>query len=130
MADPAEAAGVSEPAGPAHRTAERLRRRGDFALVMRKGRRSRHPLLQVVARDTGEPVTRIGLSVGKQVGGAVVRNRLKRRLRMILRDLRWREGFHVVILARPGSDSARFDELTSALRTSAQKMGLTSVEDA
>ncbi|GMU40454.1 MAG: hypothetical protein AMXMBFR23_13200 [Chloroflexota bacterium] len=109
---------------------ERLRRRGDFALVMRTGRRARHDLLQVVARGTGEPVTRIGLSVGKQVGGAVVRNRLKRRLRMILRDLPWREGFHVVIVARPGCDSARYDELTSALRTCVERLRLTDAEGA
>ncbi|MDP2327282.1 MAG: ribonuclease P protein component [Dehalococcoidia bacterium] len=121
---------MRESAQPGRRPPERLRRRGDFALVMRTGRRARHHLFQVVARSTGEPVTRIGFSVGKQVGGAVVRNRLKRRLRMILRDLPWREGFHVVIIARPGSDSARFDELASALKTSAQRMGLMGVEDA
>lgn len=121
---------MRRPAVRSHAPVDRLRRRGDFNLAMRQGRRSRHPLLLVVARHTDEPVTRIGYSVSKQVGGAVVRNRLRRRLRMIVRDLPWREGFHVVIIPRPGADLARFDELTDALVTTTARLGLTGTEAA
>ncbi len=91
---------------------------------MRAGRRARHPLLQLVALHTGGPATRVGLSVGKQIGGAVVRNRLKRRLRMIIHDLHWRPGYDVVILGRPGAECASFEEITSAVRKNAEHLRL------
>ncbi|MCK9486726.1 MAG: ribonuclease P protein component [Dehalococcoidia bacterium] len=97
---------------------------------MRNGRRARHPWLQLVALHTGAPVTRIGLSVGKQIGGAVVRNRLKRRLRMIVRDLHWRQGYDVVILPRAGADSASFEEITGAVLRNAEQLRLLDTSNA
>ena len=93
---------------------------------MRDGRRARHPLLQIVARQTGAPTTRVGFSVGKQIGGAVVRNRLKRRLRMIVRDLHWRQGYDVVILPRSGAESASFREIEGVVKQNAERLHLLS----
>lgn len=106
------------------RRPERLRSRSDFSEVMRNGRRARHRVLQLVALHTGAPSTRVGLSVGRQVGGAVVRNRLKRRLRMIIQGLSWHPGFDVVIVARAGAESESFDEIARAVATSAAKLRL------
>lgn len=88
---------------------------------MREGRRARHPLLHMVVRRSGAPGTRIGFSVGKRLGGAVVRNQVKRRLRMIVRGLPWRDGLDIVVLAQPPAALASFEVLCSALvRTSEQ----------
>ena len=103
---------------------ERLRKRADFTEVMRKGRRARHPLLQLVALSTGSDISRVGYSVSKQVGGAVVRNRVKRRLRAIVRGLDWVSGFDLVIVARPGADSASYGELQSIVTQNARKLRL------
>lgn len=112
------------PQSPTSQRPERLRSRGDFSEVMRNGRRARHRVLQLVALHTGAPSTRVGLSVGRQVGGAVVRNRLKRRLRMIVQGLSWQPGFDVVIVARVGADSERFDEIARELATLAARLRL------
>ena len=82
---------------------------------MREGRRARHPLLHLVVRRSGVPGTRIGFSVGKRLGGAVVRNQVKRRLRMIVRDFSWRDGLDIVVLAQPPAAIASFEALTGAL---------------
>lgn len=82
---------------------------------MREGRRARHPLIHLVVRRTGAPGTRIGFSVGKRVGGAVVRNQVKRRLRMIVRGLPWREGLDIVVLAQSPAAIASYTALTGAL---------------
>ena len=88
---------------------------------MREGRRARHPLLHLVVRRSGAPGTRIGFSVGKRLGGAVVRNQVKRRLRMIVRELPWRAGLDIVVLAQPPAAIASFEALSIALaRTSEQ----------
>ncbi len=83
---------------------------------MREGRRARHPLLHLVVRQTGAPGTRIGFSVGKRLGGAVVRNQVKRRLRMIVRGLSWRDGLDIVVLAQAPAATATFDALSAAVR--------------
>lgn len=103
---------------------ERLRRRQDFTRVMRIGRRARHPLLQVVARPNGLDVTRIGFAVGRHVGGAVVRNRVKRRLWMIVRDLEWLPGMDIVIVARPGAEAVSYHDLKSVVSERAAKISL------
>jgi ribonuclease P protein component len=97
---------------------------------MRTGKRSRHALLQVVARNVGGPGTRVGFSVGRQVGGAVVRNRVRRRLRMIVRDLHWRQGYDIVIVARQGCEMASYQELQRAVTDSTRRMGIVTAENA
>ena len=96
---------------------------------MRRGRRARHPLLQGVAIETDSETCRIGFSVGKHVGGAVIRNRVKRRLRMIVRELDWRPGFDLVIVTRPEARTATYRELQDAVRQNAHKLALLHTED-
>ena len=87
-----------------------LRTPRDFSAM--DGVRGRgHPLLSVRARrnDLGHP--RFGISTGKKVGNAVVRNRVRRRIREILRawDGNGRAGWDILIVARPGSATATFE---------------------
>ncbi|MGZ3716372.1 MAG: ribonuclease P protein component, partial [Ktedonobacterales bacterium] len=67
---------------------QRLRSSRDFGRVRRRGRRISGPTLALsYARQSVEVrgITRVGFSVSKRVGDAVVRNRVKRRLREIVR---------------------------------------------
>ncbi|MEU6809530.1 ribonuclease P protein component [Streptomyces sp. NPDC046831] len=112
-------------------TDNRLRRREDFATAVRRGRRAGRPLLVVHLRSgstdphvPGEsaPPPRAGFVVSKAVGGAVVRNTVKRRLRHLMRDrvTLLPPGSLVVVRALPGAadaDSARLArDLDAALR--------------
>lgn len=58
-------------------------------------------VLLVRPRDDGDPTIRVGYTVTKKIGNAVVRNRMKRRLRALARDLLPGEGVsgadHVLI---------------------------------
>lgn len=103
---------------------ERLRRRADFSEVMRKGRRAQHPVLHLVALRTDLDAARVGYSVGKQVGGAVVRNRVRRRLRAIVRSLDWTPGVDAVFVARTGADAVSYGELQSIVTEHARKLRL------
>ncbi len=63
--------------------------------------------------ERGEGPTRIGFAVGKRLDKrAVIRNRIRRRLRDVLRRLELREGYDVVVLARRPA----LTEAASALR--------------
>ena len=83
----------------------RLSRSADFDRVYREGRShaTRHLVVYAFPRaDDGEP-PRLGVSVGRKVGGAVERNRVKR----VLREAFWAladelpEGHDFVLVARP-----------------------------
>src|SRR5882672_9938648 len=67
----------------------RLLRHADFERVYKQGRRhfAAHMTVFYLPRQKGEGL-RIGFTVGKALGGAVERNRMKRRLREIVR-LHW-----------------------------------------
>ncbi|MFC3078786.1 ribonuclease P protein component [Phenylobacterium terrae] len=77
---------------------ERLKKRADF-LAAAKARAAPRGAVLVQARDRadGSDLVRLGFTATKRIGGAVVRNRAKRRLREAARAL-------VPLLGRPGHD--------------------------
>ena len=83
----------------------RLSRSRDFDAVYRRGRSvsTRFLVLHFFRRDEEAQSTRLGIAIPKAVGSAVVRNRLKRRLRESWRALEdVPAGFDFVLVARPG----------------------------
>lgn len=88
----------------------------EFNEVLRHGRRIRRGGITLVShrRDGGLP--RIGLVVGRRVGGAVVRNRAKRRLRAALREVTLAEATDYVVIATPVVATAPFQELCGWVR--------------
>lgn len=108
-------------------TTERLRRRAEFLRVASKGRKAPvHGLvLQALARDD-EGVARVGFTVTKKVGNAVVRNRTKRRLReaarLVLRDAALR-GVDLVLIGRDTTRTRPFPLLLDDLRRALVKTG-------
>ncbi len=96
----------------------RVRGRGDFAALARAPRVSRGPLaVRVACRAVDEP-PRVAFAIGKPVGSAVVRNRVRRRLRAALAastDL-LREGCSYLVAARPSAATLSYDELATTLR--------------
>jgi len=79
-------------------------------------------VLLVRNREDADPAMRVGFTVTKKIGGAVVRNRMKRRLRALAREIVLAKGFagsdHVMIGRAKGVErdfSLLRSELTRAL---------------
>ncbi|QGP80260.1 ribonuclease P protein component [Sphingobium sp. CAP-1] len=98
-------------------------RRADF-LAANRGRRAPMPgfVLLVRERGDGDPAMRFGITVTKKVGGAVIRNRMKRRFRVLARELLPTlgvAGADHVLIGRDGGIERDFSllhaELTKAL---------------
>ncbi|HEY6388178.1 MAG TPA: ribonuclease P protein component [Candidatus Acidoferrum sp.] len=87
----------------------RLVRRGDFDAVYRSGKRRSSSHFTAFFRANQLPVSRFGFSIKKALGGAVVRNRIRRRIREIVRCHRMEipAGWDIVI--HPKSSVARVE---------------------
>ena len=81
-----------------------------------RGRWWSTPLLTLRALPNALSNSRFGFLVSKRVGGAVVRNRAKRRLREIVRRESVIPGWDMVLIARPRMAQASFAEVESAVR--------------
>lgn len=90
---------------------QRITRGREYAAVAQHGRVWRGPLLLMRVLRQGGEHTRFGLVVSGAVGNAVVRNRVKRRLREILRGVPVHQGWDVVLSARPEAASADYHTL-------------------
>ncbi|HEX2664762.1 MAG TPA: ribonuclease P protein component [Candidatus Acidoferrum sp.] len=95
----------------------RLVRRGEFDAVYRAGRRRSSSHFTVFLRANELPESRFGVSIKKALGGAVVRNRMRRRLREIVRCRRSEipAGWDIVIHPKSAVDKAPFAELAEEL---------------
>jgi len=90
----------------------RVKRGEDFDRAYAARRRRDFGGIVVYACPNGLPVTRLGLSVSRKVGGAVARNRMKRLLREAFRAVQQElpRGLDLVVVARPHEewDGARY----------------------
>lgn len=121
--------GAPAPAAPDSDRAEQsaiatMSRRADF-LAANRGRRAPMPGFVLLVRDRqdGSEAMRLGITVTKKIGGAVVRNRMKRRFRALARALLPAQGVpgadHVLIGREGGIErdyAALQSELAKALR--------------
>lgn len=97
------------------RREQRLRKRTEFAAVYRRGRVLSNRYLAIRVLPNQRLQSRFGFAVGKALGGAVVRNRLKRRLREAARSLPVAPGWDVVVICRQPAVEAEFATLSRAL---------------
>ncbi|WP_082046092.1 ribonuclease P protein component [Arthrobacter sp. L77] len=108
----------------------RVRTAADFARTVRSGARSgRRNVVLYGARTTETAPSRVGFIVGKNVGNAVTRNLVKRRLRHLAAE--WVDanprGYDVVVRALPAAAESDWSALTkdfgSCVSTVARKLG-------
>lgn len=97
-----------------------------FRAIQTDSRSRSHPLLLLRYRGNGLERTRYGISTGRRLGTAVVRNRQRRRLRSILRQLTpdVRPGFDILLVLRPAAANSTQAELQSALASLMRSAGL------
>ena len=98
----------------------------DFEALQGEGTVRSHSLLVVRVRWTGLEETRFGMSTGRKLGGAVVRNRVRRRLREALRVMApsFQPGWDVLIIARPPVTGADYQTVAGALQNLLRRGGV------
>ncbi len=110
---------INPPAGYRLPSRCRIRAKADFQRVFANGKHRRTDHLKAVIHASGGECSRIGLAVSRKVGNAVVRNRLKRRLREVFRIHRQElpTVLDIIFIPRPGCSSIPFKDLAEQVRT-------------
>ena len=82
--------------------------------------------LVLYARKNRTGTNRVGITVSKKLGHAVVRNRVRRRLREVYRlnEAKFQPGWDIVVVARSRCISASFQDIVNAYLTLANKAGI------
>ena len=82
--------------------------------------------LVLYAKPNRTATNRVGITAGKKLGHAVVRNRIRRRLREVYRlnESRFAPGWDIVVVARSRCIRANFSDLTRAYLSLAEKAGI------
>ncbi len=101
----------------------RLTSTTEFRRVRRTGKSYAHPLVLLIASPSIGEYPRYGVTAGRAVGGAVRRNRAKRRMRAALQAFELSPGKDLVLVARPGLDEAPWSELVAAINSLLKKAG-------
>jgi len=108
------------------RREQRLRKSSDFATAYREGRSFSSRLLVIRPRANGLPQNRYGFVTSRAVGNAVVRNRLRRRLREATRSLPLENGWDVVVICRNSAAEATYQQLRESLASLVERAGVLS----
>ena len=117
---------MRRPYGAIMKRATTLKRNYEFRRVYHKGKSGVSSLLVVYARPNRGAGNRLGVTVSTKLGKAVVRNRVRRRLREIYRlsQPELKQGYDVVLVARGRAAAASYAELARAYRRSCERLEL------
>lgn len=101
-----------------------LRRQSEIAYVRRRGRRAGFVTLSAFGLEADGARCRIGITVSKAVGGAVVRNLVRRRIRGALEALPARPApVRILFIARPEAAGEPYTRLAADVAAALRRLG-------
>ena len=112
--------------GNSMKKTETIKENRTFRQIYRRGRSAVTPFLVLYCRPNRLGRNRLGITVSTKLGGAVVRNRARRRLREVYRlnAPRLRPGWDIVLVARGRALTAPWKELNDTFLRLCRKLGL------
>lgn len=109
-----------------------LKKNSDFRRLYSKGKSVVNPYIVVYCRRNSQGINRVGYTVSTKLGHAVVRNRVRRRLREIYRlnSPKLKCGWDIVIVARARCVGADYKKLDNAFMDACSRLSLKKGEQA
>ncbi len=108
-----------------------IKKNRDFRILYRRGKSAVDSVLAVYAKKNNRGMSRVGITVSTKVGKAVVRNRVRRRIREAYRLNResLKCGYDIIIVARVRAGKSEYRDIEKSLLSLAGKLGLLSEEE-
>ncbi|MEG1313344.1 MAG: ribonuclease P protein component [Bacilli bacterium] len=101
----------------------RIKKNYEFDDIMRKKQFYSSPTLVLYVRKKKEEQSRVGITVGKKVGGAVARNKVKRQIRMMIDEVfSFEEEFDTIVLIRPTFTQEKYETNKKFLESAYKKV--------
>ena len=96
----------------------------DFTNIIQNGRYIRDKYFVVYYKNNELDHYRFGISVGKKVGNAVIRNKVKRQMRMIIDNYKknYQNGMDYIIIIRSNYTNAVFSEIKMSFENTINKI--------
>ena len=116
-----------DPVGQRFPKTARLRQTRDFTRVREHGKSAQARLIRVgLLRAGGDQPAKAGIITSRRVGGAVVRNKVRRRLREILKSClpQIPAGLLVVVVAKSAAAEASFEQLKAEWLLLARRLSI------
>ncbi len=101
-----------------------LKESHDFDRIISSNKSIRYNDYIIYIEYTNENNYHFGLSVGKKVGNAVIRNKVKRRLKSIIDKKDYKNGFNCIIIVRKGILEKSFTEMESDYNIAIKKLNI------
>lgn len=103
-----------------------LKQNHEFRRLYHKGKSAVSPYFAIYCRRTGRPYSRLGITTGVKLGGAVRRNFVRRRIRELYRtnEERFLPGYDVVVVARTRAIFGRYADLERSFLQLMKKLGI------
>ena len=95
-----------------------------FSQIHQEGRSLANNILVLRVLPNDLEWSRFGFVVGKRIGNAVVRNRVKRRLREVIRQAPLTGGWDAIFIARRGSDQVSYQQMQRSVENLLQRTRL------
>ncbi len=107
-----------------------VKRNNDFRAIYRRGKSAVSPVLVVYTRKSKNTFNRLGITVSTKVGKAVVRNRVRRRIREAYRknEALIKQGIDIVVVARVKAALSSFSEIEKNLLRCYSSLGILEVK--
>ena len=105
-------------------TSQRIRKSAEIRQVLARGKRADGTQVKIAVLPNDLGVTRFGFSISKQVGSAVTRNLVKRRIRHALISMHFDGGFDLVVTVKPPGAVASYSSLVKSIQYLLRDLGV------
>ena len=101
-----------------------LAKNNDFNRIIKSGKPIKKNNYIIYLEKTNENQYHFGFSVGKKIGNAEIRNRIKRQLKSIIDEKNYQNGFNCIIIVKKGILNCSYQQMKSELLECLSKLNI------